>query len=128
MKARIRQNRWSNWYGYLGSKRVEAFGNSSTETAEQAANRWLREQQRESAKELCWVTREKFLEYVGVVNAEVELRGKHTVIYRTKYAQVAERIERLAKTANARTISSTTDEGLRVVKVARLYDGRGRRL
>lgn len=44
MKARIRQNRFGNWYGYLGTRRVAAFGNSTTETAEQAAARWLREQ------------------------------------------------------------------------------------
>lgn len=41
--VRIRQNRFDNWYGYIGTRRVEMFSNSSTETAEQAANRWLAE-------------------------------------------------------------------------------------
>jgi len=41
MKARIRQNAWDNWYGYLGRKRVMEFVNSSTETQEQQAKRWL---------------------------------------------------------------------------------------
>lgn len=79
-------------------------------------------------KEVCWTTREQFVGYVGVVNADVELRGKHTVIYRTKYAQVAERIERLAQTANAKVLATTTDDGLRVVRVSGLYNGNGRRL
>jgi hypothetical protein len=43
-KPRIHQNVWGNWYGYIGRKRVIAFGNSKEETAEQAANRWLKEQ------------------------------------------------------------------------------------
>lgn len=37
---RIRQNRYDNWYGYVGSRRVIAFGHSRTETAQQAAERW----------------------------------------------------------------------------------------
>jgi hypothetical protein len=45
MKARIRENIYGNWYGYLGNRRVEMFFNSSTETMEQAAKRWLTEQQ-----------------------------------------------------------------------------------
>lgn len=44
-KARIGQNRFDNWYGYLGNRRVIEFGNSKTETAEQAAKRWLQEQE-----------------------------------------------------------------------------------
>lgn len=39
-KRRIRQNRFDNWYGYLGSRRVRAFANTPEETAEQAATRW----------------------------------------------------------------------------------------
>src|SRR5262245_50669796 len=42
-KPRIKQNRWDNWYGYLGSKKVIAFFNSPEETMEEAAQRWLRE-------------------------------------------------------------------------------------
>jgi hypothetical protein len=42
-RYRIRETAWGNWYGYLGSKRVECFGASSTETQQQAAERWLRE-------------------------------------------------------------------------------------
>lgn len=45
MKARIKQNAWDNWYGYLGRKRVEMFFNTSTATAEQNAQAWLKEQQ-----------------------------------------------------------------------------------
>jgi hypothetical protein len=40
-KRRIRCTVWGNWYGYVGTKRVTMFGNSSTETAEQEAQRWL---------------------------------------------------------------------------------------
>ena len=43
-KARIHQNVWGNWYGYLGTRRVIAFGNGPEATAEQAANAWLQEQ------------------------------------------------------------------------------------
>ena len=28
-KYRVRQNRWGNWYGYAGSKRVAAFANDT---------------------------------------------------------------------------------------------------
>jgi hypothetical protein len=40
-KPRIKKNRYDNWYGYLGSQRVKEFGESSTQTQEQAANEWL---------------------------------------------------------------------------------------
>jgi hypothetical protein len=57
-KASVKQNRWGNWYGYLGRKRVIAFafdtaslvasstvmpttGNSD---APEAAQKWLAEQ------------------------------------------------------------------------------------
>jgi len=40
-KARIRQNRFDNWYGYVGTRRVEAFGNSPTGSAEENAKAWL---------------------------------------------------------------------------------------
>jgi len=36
MKARIKQNVRGNWYGYLGTGRVRAFG-----TDQQEANDWL---------------------------------------------------------------------------------------
>ena len=42
MKATIRQNAWDNWYGYVGGRRVEAFGNDAQGTAEQHAIVWLR--------------------------------------------------------------------------------------
>ena len=44
MKATIRQNAWDNWYGYLGGKKVIAFGNAKGQTAERAANEWLAQQ------------------------------------------------------------------------------------
>jgi hypothetical protein len=40
-KARIKQNAWGNWYGYLGVSRVESFANTPYESAEQMAQRWL---------------------------------------------------------------------------------------
>jgi hypothetical protein len=40
-KARIRQNRYDNWYGYVGQRRVEAFGNTPTGSAEENAKAWL---------------------------------------------------------------------------------------
>jgi len=43
MKARIKQNAWGNWYGYLGTKKVASFANSPTETMEQQAQAWLKE-------------------------------------------------------------------------------------
>lgn len=45
MKPRIHKNVWDNWYGYLGRKRVISFCNSPTETQEQQAKRWLKEQE-----------------------------------------------------------------------------------
>ena len=41
-KRTIRKNSWDNWYGYEGSYKVRAFANSSIETQEQEANRWLK--------------------------------------------------------------------------------------
>lgn len=43
MKRTVRQNRYDNWYGYEGGKRVIAFGNSKEFTAEQAAQQWQAE-------------------------------------------------------------------------------------
>ncbi len=40
-RRRIHQNVWGNWYGYEGTRRVIAFGNSPEATAEQAAHAWL---------------------------------------------------------------------------------------
>lgn len=40
-KARIRKNRYDNWYGYVGTRRVEAFGNTPTGSAEENAKAWL---------------------------------------------------------------------------------------
>jgi hypothetical protein len=42
-KRRIRQNAYGNWYGYIGTRRVEQFFNSPEETMEQQANRWLKD-------------------------------------------------------------------------------------
>lgn len=39
-KARIRQNRWDNWNGYLGTRKIQEFG-----TDEQAAEQWLLDQE-----------------------------------------------------------------------------------
>lgn len=44
-RARIRENAWGNWYGYIGNKRVEQFFNTPEETQEQQARRWLAEQE-----------------------------------------------------------------------------------
>lgn len=45
-KARIHQNVWGNWNGYLGRRRVIEFGSSSTQSAFHAAQEWLDEQER----------------------------------------------------------------------------------
>jgi hypothetical protein len=42
----IRGNAWDNWYGYIGSKRVESFFATLGETQEQAAHAWLDAQER----------------------------------------------------------------------------------
>ena len=46
-RFRIAQNAWGNWYGYEGRNRVQAFGESSEWTAEQAASDWLLDRQHE---------------------------------------------------------------------------------
>lgn len=44
MKARIKQNAWGNWYGYLGTKKVIAFTNTSPGSGmEEEAQAWLKE-------------------------------------------------------------------------------------
>ena len=40
MKRRIKQNRYDNWYGNEGGKRVAAFGNTAEASAEENANAW----------------------------------------------------------------------------------------
>jgi hypothetical protein len=46
-KARIRQNRYDNWYGYLGTRRVMAFPNTiPNHGARQAAEEWLAKRNR----------------------------------------------------------------------------------
>jgi hypothetical protein len=40
-KFRIRKTQWDNWYGYVGTRRVEAFGNTTTASAEENAKAWL---------------------------------------------------------------------------------------
>lgn len=42
MKRRIKQNRWDNWYGYEGTRRVAEFLNTRYFTAEQSAEFWLK--------------------------------------------------------------------------------------
>jgi DnaJ-class molecular chaperone len=49
MRVSIRQNRYDNWYGYVGGRRVEQFFASSGETQQQAAERWLSQREREIA-------------------------------------------------------------------------------
>jgi len=39
-KRRIKQNVWGNWYGYIGSKRAEAFFNTPEHSMEQNAKMW----------------------------------------------------------------------------------------
>ncbi len=41
MRYRIRENRWGNWYGYAGRKRVEMFFASPEKSQEQSAREWL---------------------------------------------------------------------------------------
>jgi len=41
-KRRIRQNRYDNWYGYEGGRKVASFFNDAQGTQEEHANRWLR--------------------------------------------------------------------------------------
>lgn len=44
MKARIKENRYGNWYGYLGTRRVESFFNDSQGSQEDHAKEWLARQ------------------------------------------------------------------------------------
>lgn len=48
-KAKIKQNAWGNWYGYIGTRKVAAFSNSPTQSQEDAAKEWL-DQQMPTAK------------------------------------------------------------------------------
>lgn len=41
LKPRIRENRWGNWYGYLGNRKVEWFMNDDNGTQEENAKKWL---------------------------------------------------------------------------------------
>lgn len=43
MKLRIRQTRYDNWYGYRGTRLVIQFTETTEETQEQQAKRWLEE-------------------------------------------------------------------------------------
>lgn len=43
-KCRIRQTVWGNWYGYCGNKKVIEFGELPTDTSEQQATEWLKQQ------------------------------------------------------------------------------------
>lgn len=40
-KPRIKKNRYDNWYGYLGTRKVISFFNSREATQEQQAHEWL---------------------------------------------------------------------------------------
>jgi len=46
MKAKIRQNIYGNWYGYIGTRKVEWFFGTTTEQ-EREANEWLQMKQAE---------------------------------------------------------------------------------
>lgn len=72
MKARIKQSRWGNWYGYLGRKRAREFANSACATAKQSAQRWLAEQ---NGAEPEWREVEEALPEMG---ERVEVKGVHT--------------------------------------------------
>ena len=43
-KRTIKQNRYDNWYGYVGGKLAEAFCNDGERTQEENAHRWLETQ------------------------------------------------------------------------------------
>lgn len=64
----------------------------------------------------CMIFREEFVGCVGVVNAEMQYRY-YGVVYRTKYAIVAQNIASLGRSINAKVLHTTTDEGLHVVSV-----------
>ena len=49
-KYRIHQNQYGNWYGYKGSKKIEQFFNSSEQTQEESAKKWLKEKELEIAQ------------------------------------------------------------------------------
>ncbi len=40
-KAKVRQNAWGNWRGYIGGKNVMEFCDRADKTAEQEARQWL---------------------------------------------------------------------------------------
>lgn len=40
-KRRIKQNKWDNWIGYIGNRRVIMFYNTPYQSAEDAAKEWL---------------------------------------------------------------------------------------
>jgi len=75
MKARIKQNAWGNWYGYLGNKKVESFSNTPTETMEQQAQVWLA-----ANTDLipCSIVRVKYIS--NVTNKEASIRLEQSKI------------------------------------------------
>lgn len=69
----------------------------------------------------CWITRNQFLVAVGIVNADITLRGTTTVTYRTKYMLVAERIASLAKSIGCTFQRTITEDGTYVISAKGFY-------
>ena len=67
----------------------------------------------------CYATRNEFLTAVGTVNAELTMT-RTKITYRTKYRQIAMRIESLGKAVGGRVLRTVTDDGTEVVSVAGL--------
>lgn len=49
-KPSIKETAWGNWYGYLGTKKVEMFFDSLEESQEEAAKKWLQGQEEKLAR------------------------------------------------------------------------------
>lgn len=77
----------------------------------------------------CFWTKADFVTAIGTVNAEVEhpRQSPRIVIFRTKYAGVAERIESLARTIAADILRTVTDDGVYVLRISNLYARKGAR-
>lgn len=65
----------------------------------------------------CFVTRDEFMESVGLVNADITTSRKTTVRYATRYTLVAQRIEFMARHIGATVLATVTDDGVSVVTV-----------